>query len=567
MNSADLQARLGQAQQLLAQGDANAAAALLEALLQLAPGEANTLHMLAAVKQRAGDQAGALKLFDEATRRAPNAAPFHFNRANLLLEMGRNADALDGYDAALKLRPRHAETWRNRARALREMDRAAEALLSCDEALRLAPGDPAAQHERGLILFNLARFADAAVAFEIATHAKPEDADAHFNHARALQELNRLDDALAAYDRAAALDPANASIQHNRAVLLLWLGQRDAAIAAFDASLTQRPSHVETLYTKGVAHLAFGELAAGWRLHALRRAPGSPIAIEDLSRGEPEWNGERVGLLRLWREQGVGDEVLFVRLAELARTRAERVVLECGERLVPLFARSFPDFDVCAVGQAPRADAQCAIGSVGQFVAQDVSALSSGPFLRADQQRRAALRAHYAERAGGRPVIGIAWASKNQRLGGYKSAALSDWGALLQRDALFVNLQYGDTGEEIEASCLRFGAEIFSDLTVDQMASLDDFAAQVAAMDAIVSISNTTVHIAGALGVKCLALVPPAQGLLWYWGAAGETTPWYESVRLVRRTSQEGWAQQVARAASLLEGKAIGALLSGGKGA
>lgn len=554
MNSADLQARLGQAQQMLARGDAPSAAAVLEAVLQAAPGEPNALHMLAAVKHRAGDHAGALALFDEATRRAPGAAPFQFNRANLLLEMGRNSEALVGYDAALKLRPQHPDSWRNRARALRALDRAGDALASSEEALRFAPHDAFAQTERALALFALRRFEDAAAAFESLALVAPDDADAHFNLGRSLQELNKLESALVAYDRAAALDPSNAAIQHNRAVVLLWLGRRDAAMTAFDTSLAQRPGHIDTLYSKGVAHLAFGELAEGWALHALRRLPGSPIAIEDLSRGEPAWNGEHVGVLRVWREQGVGDEVLFARLAPLAAQRAEHVVLECGERLAPLFARSFPDLDVRAVGHAPAATAQCPAGSVGQFVAPDVDALSGGaPYLRADEGRAATLRARYAERARGRKIVGIAWASNNERLGVHKSAALAQWSALLQRENLFVNLQYGEVAGEVAQAAAECGAEIYTDPSVDQMASLDDFAAQVAAMDAIVSISNTTVHFAGALGVRCIALVPPGQGLLWYWGAAGATTPWYRSVTLVRRASNEGWAEQVARAASVLE--------------
>jgi tetratricopeptide (TPR) repeat protein len=554
MNAADLQARLAQAQQLIARGRLGEAGALLEAALQASPGEPNTLHMLAAVRQRSGDPAGALRLFDEAIRRAPGAAPYHFNRANLLLEMARCADALDGYDAALKLRPQHAESWRNRARALRQMGRTEEALASCEEALRRAPDDSAVHHERALILASLRRFADAAAEFAFVTHAQPANADAHFNHARMLQELDRLDAALAAYDRAAALDPANADIEHNRAVLLLWLARRDEAMAAFDASLARRAAHVDTLYSKGIAHLALGELAEGWRLHALRRQPGSPIAIEDLSRGEPEWGGERVGLLRLWREQGVGDEVLFARLAPLAAgAHADRVVLECGERLVPLFARSFPALQVCAVGEAPAADAQCPLGGVGRFVAAGVGALNGGaPYLRADEERRVELRRRYEAQARGRPIVGIAWTSTNPRLGRHKSAALSQWGALLERDCFFVSLQYGDVAAEIAAAAARFGAAIVADPDVDQLASLDDFAAQTAAMDAVVSISNTTAHVAGALGVPCITLVAPAQGLLWYWGVTGETTPWYESVRLVRRAPDEGWAEQVARAASLL---------------
>lgn len=554
MNSADLQARLGQAQHLLMRGDIVGATHVLEAMLKAAPGEPNALHMLAAAKHRAGDYVGALKLFDEATRRAPLVAAFQYNRANLLVEMGRNADAVDGYDAALKLRPQHAESWRNRARALRELGRAGDALASSEEALRLMPSDTFAQSERGLALFALRRFEDAVAVFGSVAEAASNNADAHFNLGRSLQELNKIEQALAAFDRAATLDPANADVQHNRAVVLLWLGRRDEAIAAFDASLTQRPGRVDTLYTKGVAHLAFGELADGWPLHALRRHPRSPIAIEDLSRGEREWNGEHVSVLRLWREQGVGDEVLFARLAPLAAQRAGRLILECSERLAPLFARSFPDLNVCAAGQAPVADAQSPVGGVGQFVAPSTGALGDGaPYLRAGEDRLGALRARYVERARGRKIVGIAWASTNQRLGAHKSMALAQWGPLLQREYFFVNLQYGDVAAEVERAGARFGAEIYSDPDVDQMASLDDFAAQVAAMDAVVSISNTTVHVAGALGVRCVALVPPGLGLLWYWGSVGDTTPWYRSVSLVRRASDEGWAEQVARAVDVLE--------------
>lgn len=565
MNVPDLQTRLARAHQLMMQGDLPAAGAALEETLRAAPGDPNAVHMLAAVKQRAGHHAEALRLFDDVVRLAPKAAPFQFNRANLLLELGRNADAIEGYDAALALRPQHAESWRNRARALREIGRVDEALTSAAEALRFSPGDPTALYEQGLAQFELGQFAMAAASFDAAVRVQPSNADFHFNLARSLQEEGRLEAALSAYDGAALLDPQNSSIEHNRAVLLFWLGRRDAAMAGFDRSLTHRPGHVETLYTKGVAHLAFGELAEGWRLHAWRRQPGSPIGIEDLSRGEPEWDGARVGTLRLWREQGVGDEVLFGRLLQRVHDHADRVVLECSQRLVPLFARSFPQLEVFPVGHAPQADAQCAFGSVGQFVAPTTDALGRGaPYLRVDSECRNNLRKRYGALARGRPIIGIAWKSVNPRLGSHKSAALTEWSALLQRDCLFVNLQYGDVAADIAAARAQFGAEIVTDADVDQLTNLDDFAAQVAAMDAIVSISNTSVHFAGALGVPCVAIVPPAQGLLWYWGVVGETTPWYRSVRVLRRASGEGWAAQIARAAMMLAVMPIGAQVGEG---
>ena len=97
-----------------------------------------------------------------------------------------------------------------------------------------------------------------------------------------------------------------------------------------------------------------------------------------------------------------------------------------------------------------------------------------------------------------------------------------------------------------------FNCAIHHDVSIDQLADFDAFAAQVAALDAVVSVSNTTVHMAGALGVPCIVMPPPTGGLHWYWGLEGERTPWYDSVRLIRRTRSESWEAQIERAAARL---------------
>jgi len=65
------------------------------------------------------------------------------------------------------------------------------------------------------------------------------------------------------------------------------------------------------------------------------------------------------------------------------------------------------------------------------------------------------------------------------------------------------------------------------------------FAAQVAAMDLIVSISNTTVHVAGALGVPAWVLLPNAP--MWRWMIDRDDTPWYPLVRLFRQNKRGDW--------------------------
>src|SRR6185312_5650483 len=93
----------------------------------------------------------------------------------------------------------------------------------------------------------------------------------------------------------------------------------------------------------------------------------------------------------------------------------------------------------------------------------------------------------------------------------------------------------------------ELGIEVYQDPEVDAMGDLDDFFAQVAALDLVVSTSNTTVHVAGALNVNCWLLLPHGVGTLWYWFADREDSPWYPSLRLFRQTELNGdsWYDEI----------------------
>jgi hypothetical protein len=168
-------------------------------------------------------------------------------------------------------------------------------------------------------------------------------------------------------------------------------------------------------------------------------------------------------------------------------------------------------------------------------------------FWRADEARVSELRARYEEKAEGRKIIGIAWRSKAPD-GALRGPDLSHWRALLREEYFFVSLQYGDVRRDIEAS----EASIFADEEINQLRDMEGFFAQVAAMDHVVSILNTTLHVAGALGKPALALVPPGRGLHWYWGFEGEACAWNPSVRLLRRALDASWEEQIENAALIL---------------
>src|SRR5207247_564068 len=85
---------------------------------------------------------------------------------------------------------------------------------------------------------------------------------------------------------------------------------------------------------------------------------------------------------------------------------------------------------------------------------------------------------------------------------------------------------------------------------VDQMANMDRFAAQVAALDGVISISNTTVHTAGALGVPTVMVMDDSFELLW--PARGASSGWYPSVVIVRKKGRD-WNTVLEDAGAQLE--------------
>ena len=156
--------------------------------------------------------------------------------------------------------------------------------------------------------------------------------------------------------------------------------------------------------------------------------------------------------------------------------------------------------------------------------------------------------------ADGRFVLGLSWISKTPNYGEQKSARLRDFEPILKLPGIrFVDLQYGDTLEERTALKEAMGVEVSRLDDVDNYQDIDGLAALITACDAVVTVSNTTVHIAGALGTKVLLLLPYSQGSIWYWHIDRDDSPWYPPIQLFRQPAFDDWGSVMRQAAVALE--------------
>ncbi|MCA9219951.1 MAG: hypothetical protein KDA71_06455, partial [Planctomycetales bacterium] len=191
-------------------------------------------------------------------------------------------------------------------------------------------------------------------------------------------------------------------------------------------------------------------------------------------------------------------------------------------------------------------------GGLGRFLRRDEASFPHRRhYWRADTDRAAGYRAKAIGSA--KRLIGISWISKNEEFGTHKSLALSEWRNILSLpDTAFVTLQYGDTAVERTAAKNTLGVPVTEVPDLDLFNDIDGLAALIAACDLVITVSNTTAHVAGALGVPTWVLAPSGAGKLWYWFFDRTDSPWYPAVRIFRQSVPGSWSEPLAAAANAL---------------
>ncbi len=551
------------------------------AILAVRPGHFDALHMMAMIRLAQGRLAEALMLIAGAMKAKPRAPEVHVNHGLILNALRRHQEALACFDTALQLKPKYAEAHNNRGSVLAALRRADDALDSYARAVALKPAYAEAHYNKGNLLMALGRHEEALDCFDRALALRPKYPKAHNNRGNALDVLERRSEALASYQQALTIEPnfpealanfgntlvkvgrypeavqnlrqalsinpQNAEAHYNLGNALQWSGEHDEALSAYDRALALQPYYYDPRWNKALLTLALGRLAEGFEQYETRW-----LSLEARPRryAAPCWNGEPVdGTLLVWLEQGLGDQILYFGMVGEAHARARALVLEAEPRLVALFQRSLPGITVVPAGPQlyqGAADAQVPLGSLARYLRPNWDAFPrpTKGYLQADTKGAAGLRERI--NPDGRPMIGLSWRSVSPKVGQSKSACLADFAALFRVSGCrFVDLQYGDTAAERASIQQEFGVTVEHIDEIDNTNDIDGLAALITACDAVVTVSNTTAHLAGALGKPTFVLVPFGQAQLWCWFKQGDTSPWYPRVHLRRQAIGQSWADLV----------------------
>lgn len=513
-------------------------------------------------------------------------------RANLLcgqamLELDRYADAAPYLEAAITADPDSAEAHSDHSISLFRSGDHVAAEAACRRAVLLRPWEIRYRLRLVEFLEATGRVQDALAELSMALECAPERLDLLAKLSDGLRRLGLYAEMLRLAERAMLENGENFETQLALAVArfhttdihgaieaarkaigfsadrpeahmvlgssLFELGKVDEALASYRRALKVRPDLPDALYHIGLVHLRQGRFREGWQGFEHRFGLEQNKTMRPCS---PRWNGTslRGRTLLVMREQGLGDEIMYASCYPQIIRDARLCLIECEPRLERLFARSFPQARFFPLADlrtdemtdpGVEVDVRSYAASLPRYLRNSLRDFPEHQgYLRADPERIAFWRGRLAGLGGGLKV-GISWRGGTvHSFTGKRTLPLSALlSALSVPGVHWINLQYGRRADEITAFHGTQGIPI-ADWPEAVDGDYDETAALVSALDLVISVCTSVVHLAGALGKPVWVMAPYVPE--WRYGLHGETLPWYPSACMYRQTVPGSWDPVIA---------------------
>lgn len=343
--------------------------------------------------------------------------------------------------------------------------------------------------------------------------------------------------AISFLEKAIEFQSNDANVYVNLAWCYGELAQFDKAKEILKKALAVDPEHVPAKIDLGCLEILAGDWKEGWEAYKCR-FQHYPHLKKKLERYPPEteWKGEDIEgkTLRVFCEQGLGDVFNFLRFVPLIKNA--NIQLECPEEVRSLLSAN--DYPVEWVGDF---DKHCSLFNLPLLLQLSPEQIqnSYSPYLKSNNVAD-------LSQFGDKLKIGIAWAGNpRHNRDALRSCELS----LFRKFNRLENVQLFSLQKDIRKRVWPGCGEVdlaknCSDLKVidlrEYIIDWNDTASLIEAMDLIITIDTSILHLAGAMGKKTWAAIPFLPDFRWL-TKYEDTNIWYPSVKLFRQQKYADW--------------------------
>jgi tetratricopeptide (TPR) repeat protein len=351
----------------------------------------------------------------------------------------------------------------------------------------------------------------------------PNNEQLHIFVACGLLGINKFSEAKYSLETALLLNSNSLEAKFNLAHIESHIGSSKKSISLYQELLELPLIKNNDLYPLINFNLSFeflknGFLEKGWDLYEngfdyripfhMRRRPNRTFKV-------PKWNGQPLVKSRIlvWREQGIGDELLFLSILNDLIEIAFEVILECEPRLVNICQKSFPKILVRPASTGDDNipsnedyDFEISIGSLAKFFRRSINSFRPNEiYLKPDREFSNSL-INIISSTKDTLKIGICWRSgilNTQRNTNY--LPLIDWGVIFDLpNCMFVNLQYGECENELIEVEQKNNIIILRDNNINLKDDLDTVFSIISNLDLVISPATAVSAMSFAIGTTTL---------------------------------------------------------------
>tara|TARA_B100000700_G_scaffold329329_1_gene450590 strand:+ start:9348 stop:11135 length:1788 start_codon:yes stop_codon:yes gene_type:complete len=492
---------------------------------------------------------GKLKEAEKSQRKAielkPDFTNAHYNLGNILRDLGQLKEAESSLRKALEINPNLPNAYSNLGNILKDLGKLKEAESCHRQAIKLKPDFAEAYSNLGVILRDFGKSKEAESCHRQAIELKPDFAEAYSNLGNVLKDIDNLEEAALSQRKAIDLKPNFAEAYSNLGTILISLGNLKEAEICQRKAISLKQDFAEAHINLSHILLKQKFFKEGWEEYEWRWKATDQKIEKKLETQKPEWDYQKKGKILLWREQGLGDEILFLSLINELENNVEKLLIKTDKRLIPLFKRSF-DKDIEFIGKEKfidetKYDYQLPMGSLGKYLRKTLKSFENAKEfnLTANKERSYNFRTKIIN-SNYKKYIGISWKSS----GGFRGSSLQLEELILGIDSpgiCFINLQYGEVKKEIINLKSIHGVEIKEIDELDIYNDIDGLASLITACDEVVSIDNITATLSGSLGVKTKVILPINS--YWPHSIEDKKSYWFPKMNFYRQVKRNDWRQ------------------------
>ena len=441
------------------------------------------------------------------------------------------------------------------------------AIDSYRKAFELEPEKFETMFDYGAILTKCKHHEEALKYLRRALKIDPNHIECMNKIARTLSSIGDYGEAKEIYKKLMVLAPGSVGPDIDYASCLIYERKYVEPVKILKKVLKKKPNNNMARTNLAMVYLLNKKFKDGWKYSDARILLTNQFDVTkrydklksffdiDVDKKELKANEKIIILL----DAGLGDVILGLSMLKEFHKKFKNISAEVDYRLVTLCKRSFPDINFYAVRENRHEfiidydlslfDKGIYWGSLGKYLRQEVADFPKKEiaFLNPDKIKINTINNKLKKEKD--IICGITWKSSAFE-GRHKSALLEDLTPIFKIKGIrFLDLQYeiknevGQTALEKEKLFKDANIKIEDYEDIDKQEDIDSLTALVSNCDIIVTSSNVTAHIAGALGKKTFLFVPFQRGKLWYWHDEKGTSIWYPSIKIFTAESSNGWGK------------------------